>query len=148
MLSAGSIAIADTSKRLAGTLVGQQSLAGNPIHSKTSLWCHRRAPRAKNLGWQGTLERRGTSWPAYPRRPEQIRGVPTQEFIRRTIRRDYTKPGEKERYWISLCRLNKDNDDLAAMDQDWLGGRWRARRIRRLRKSWEDVIKASNPEAP
>ena len=70
---------------------------------------------------------------------------------------DYTKPGEKERYWISLCHLNKDNDprkkcalhcDLAPMDQDWLGGRWRARRIRRLRKSWEDVIKASNPEAP
>jgi uncharacterized protein (DUF2235 family) len=71
---------------------------------------------------------------------------------------DYTKCVGMEQHWLSLCRLNKERDaprqkcalhcDLAEMDRDWFGGRWRARRMRKLRASWEDVIKAANPEAP
>jgi len=70
---------------------------------------------------------------------------------------DYTQCEGREQHWLSLCRLNKGNKarekcalhyDLSVMERDWFGGRWRARRIRRLRKSWEDIVKASNPEAP
>jgi uncharacterized protein (DUF2235 family) len=61
----------------------------------------------------------------------------------------YTEHSATEDRFIQLCRDNADAHkqcalyrDLEEMDRGWLRGRWRARRMRRLRESWKDIIAA------
>jgi uncharacterized protein (DUF2235 family) len=70
---------------------------------------------------------------------------------------EYTKREGREDTLVKLCRLNRNNErrkqcalhgDPDRILGNWLGRRRRAKRLHKLRKEWEDIIAASNPEAP
>jgi hypothetical protein len=70
---------------------------------------------------------------------------------------DFTRREGTEDTLVKLCHLSQQNVrrpecalhcDLKKVDGNWLWGRRRARRMRKLREEWATTIAAANPEAP
>ena len=69
---------------------------------------------------------------------------------------DYTQREENAKTgFVRRCQISNQQReeakcallrDLNEMERSWFGGRRRAKRIRKLREKWQEVIAASNPE--
>ena len=144
-------------------LVGQQPLAGHPLNSETS--------RVKSAVPEVSSARRGKAqiidgrahW-SVKERLGRLCLVDESRYDTYAPKNlvdmkdsDYTvREGTEDRI-VRRCQVNPLNEkrqtcalqcDLTKMESSWFSGRWRAKRIRKLRKQWEDTIAAANAEAP